>query len=230
MPVVAFSFADPSPWLQRAKDAGCSVVCQVQTIAAADRAAELGTDVLVAQGDVAGGHTGAEDLMALLTRVIRDHPDVPVLAAGGISNGAKLAEVLHAGADGAWVGTPLLATVESTEVSADYKRRLVEARSTDTVRTQVFDTLDPAVFGVPPWPDGIAGRVVRNAMVDDWHDRIDDLKERVDEIVPGYLAALEKRDVSLTAVYGGVSVDDITKVRSVREVLEQICSEAERLI
>ena len=57
-PVIAFSFADPQPWLTRAKQAGAITVCQVQSLEDATGAVAAGTDVLVVQGNAAGGHTG----------------------------------------------------------------------------------------------------------------------------------------------------------------------------
>jgi nitronate monooxygenase len=57
-PVVALSFGNPEPWLSRAKIAGAKVMCQVQTLKQAKEAVAAGADVLVAQGNEAGGHTG----------------------------------------------------------------------------------------------------------------------------------------------------------------------------
>jgi nitronate monooxygenase len=58
VPAVMFSFGDPKPWLEKAKVAGATVICQVQTLADADRAVDAGTDVLIAQGIAAGGTPG----------------------------------------------------------------------------------------------------------------------------------------------------------------------------
>ena len=58
VPVVIFSFSDPRPWLERAKSAGAIAVCQAQTLEGAQAAVDAGADVLLAQGNEAGGHTG----------------------------------------------------------------------------------------------------------------------------------------------------------------------------
>ena len=58
VPIIAFSFGDPSQYVARAKAAGAKVLCQVQTIESARVALGAGADVLVAQGNEAGGHTG----------------------------------------------------------------------------------------------------------------------------------------------------------------------------
>ncbi|MFX3658273.1 MAG: NAD(P)H-dependent flavin oxidoreductase [bacterium] len=228
VPVMAFSFADPAPWTARAKDAGATVICQVQTVAGAEQAVAAGADVLVAQGNEAGGHTGHANLMPLLLRLVRDHPDLPVLAAGGIASPGALAAVLTAGAAGAWIGTALLATPEAEHVSDAYKQRLIGARSEDTRHTSVFDRLDEAAFGIPPWPDGIAGRAVVNALVEQWHGRERALAAQLDRVLPDYREALASRDPSRTAVWAGESVDFVTRIRPVADVLRDICEGAER--
>ena len=60
------SFADPRPWLGRAKDTGATVMCQVQNYRDAETAVAAGADVLVAQGTEAGGHTGTVGLLPFL--------------------------------------------------------------------------------------------------------------------------------------------------------------------
>ncbi len=57
VPVVALSFGEFEPWLTQAKAAGAVVMCQVQTLEAARAAVAGGADILVAQGNEAGGHT-----------------------------------------------------------------------------------------------------------------------------------------------------------------------------
>ena len=106
VPVVLFSFADPRPWIGRARDAGAITICQVQSLDAARAAAAAGADVLVAQGNEAGGHTGALHLLPFLVRVVEMFPELPVVAAGGIASGRSLAAVLAAGAEGAWWERP----------------------------------------------------------------------------------------------------------------------------
>ncbi len=230
VPVIAFSFADPSPWIPRAKDVGSTVICQVQSIDGAAQAMAAGADILVVQGNEAGGHTGRANLMPLLLRVLRDYPDVPVLAAGGIASGAGLAAVLAAGAAGAWLGTALIATPECVEVSEAYKQMIVAARSEQTVFTEVFDILDEATFGIPPWPRPIAGRAVANEFITAWHGREDSLRAKLADVLPLYQESLGKRDVANTAVWAGESVDFVNAIRPVADVVEEICREAECLL
>ena len=74
----------------------------------------LGVDGLVAQGSEAGGHArGRIPLHALLQTIRHTWPDMLLLGAGGISDGAAAAGALRMGADGVWVGTALVAAVEA---------------------------------------------------------------------------------------------------------------------
>ncbi len=230
VPVIAFSFADPSPWCSRAKKVGATVICQVQSMEGARQAVAAGTDILVVQGNEAGGHTGRSNLMPLLLRVLREYSDLPVLAAGGIASGAGLAAVLAAGADGAWLGTSLIATPECVEVAQSYKNRIIEAHSEDTIFTKVFDILDEAAFGIPPWPDQIAGRAITNDLVVKWHGKETELRSKIGEVLPLYKYSMRQNDVSKTAVYAGESVDFINAIRPASEVIIDICEEAERLL
>ena len=87
VPVVIFSFTDPQPWLGRARDAGAITICQVQSLELARLAADAGADALLVQGNEAGGHTGGMNLLPLLVAVVEAYPQLPVLAAGGITTG-----------------------------------------------------------------------------------------------------------------------------------------------
>jgi nitronate monooxygenase len=126
-PVIALSFGASESYIERAKAAGAKVICQVQSMQHARDAVAGGADVLVAQGNEAGGHTGTMNLLPLLVSVVEAYPDIPVMAAGGISSGRALAAVLAAGAEGAWVGTAFLATPECVEIPEEHKQAIVEA-------------------------------------------------------------------------------------------------------
>lgn len=230
VPVIAFSFADPDPWLARAKAGGATTICQVQSLEGAAQAVAAGTDMLVAQGNEAGGHTGSARLMPLLTEVVARYPDIPVLAAGGIADGDSLAAALSAGAAGAWVGTALMATPDCVEVSDDYKRLLVETRSEDTVYTKVFDILDEVAYGLPPWPEEIAGRVIANETTRHWHGREEELRGDLDEVLPGYQRSLAEKDVKKIGLFAGESVGAVNAIRAVADVIQDICDSAERVM
>jgi nitronate monooxygenase len=222
VPVVALSFGEFEPWLAQAKVAGAVVMCQVQTLQAARAAVAGGADILVAQGNEAGGHTGEMNLLPLLVSVIELFPDVPVLAAGGIGSGRALAAVLGAGADGAWVGTAFVATEECVEVNDEYKRLIVASDGEDTVFTRAYDIVSGA-----PWPTGIGERVRRNAFTDEWHQRDAEVASKRDalarEIGPG--AGADRR-----AILYGQAAGSVHAVRPAADVVREISGDAERLL
>ncbi|MGB2693783.1 MAG: nitronate monooxygenase [Dehalococcoidia bacterium] len=224
-PVIAFSFVDPKPWITQAKESGATTICQVQSMAGAREAVDAGADVLVAQGNEAGGHTGTMNLLPFLARVIDAFPDVPVLASGGISSGRALAAVLAAGAEGAWLGTALLATTEATDVSDAHKQRIVASDGEDTIYTQVFDIVDGS-----SWPNGIAGRVHNNTFAQEWQGRERELRAKREELAPAYTAAYERRDPDTMALYFGTGAGSVSAIRPAADVITSICTEAEQLL
>jgi NAD(P)H-dependent flavin oxidoreductase YrpB (nitropropane dioxygenase family) len=102
------------------------------------RQVSAGVDIIVAQGGEAGGHCGEVATMVLVPEVIKAIKPiraVPVLAAGGIMNGAQMAACMAMGADGVWTGSVWLATVES-ETSEIFREKMIEASSRDAIRTR----------------------------------------------------------------------------------------------
>ncbi|WP_433366662.1 NAD(P)H-dependent flavin oxidoreductase [Actinoplanes sp. CA-142083] len=155
---VSFHWGHPrQEWIDRLHEAGIRVFEQVGSIDDAKRAAGDGIDVIVAQGLEAGGHNYATlPTFALVPLVVDAVAPTMVLAAGGIADGRGLAAALMLGADGAWVGTRLVATDESL-AHDEYKSRLVAASATETVRTSLFG---------PEIPEFNPMRVLRNRAVD----------------------------------------------------------------
>lgn len=141
--VVSLSFGDPEPYVEQVKASGGTALVTVGGADAAREAVDAGADIVVAQGSEAGGHLQSDvSTMALLPRVA-EAVDVPVVAAGGISDGRGLAAALSMGADGCWLGTRFVATAESGAHSA-YKERVADRPATATRRTTQFDN---------GWPD-----------------------------------------------------------------------------
>ncbi len=225
VPVIALSFGEPEPWLSKAKASGATVVAQAQTLADARAAVAAGADILVAQGNAAGGHASGWNLLPFLARLLDEFPDLPVLAAGGVTAGRALAAVLAAGADGAWLGTALLATPEAVEVPDVHKRAVLASDGEDTVFTEVFDIMDGA-----PWPAGIAGRALRNDFAKEWHGREHELRARREELLPAYREAQQQQDPEMKAFYFGQGATSIDAARPAAELVRGICDEAERLL
>jgi nitronate monooxygenase len=67
---VMLSFGDAQPFAAAIKDAGAALISQVQTVAQAMEAIDIGTDIVVAQGTEAGGHGATRSTLALVPAVV----------------------------------------------------------------------------------------------------------------------------------------------------------------
>ena len=225
VPVFIFSFADPDPWVGRAKDAGAVTICQAQSLELARQAVDAGADALLAQGNEAGGHTGEMNLLPLLVELVERYPHLPVLAAGGITTGRALAGAIAAGAEGASLGTAMLATPEAVEAPETFKERIILSDGQDSTFTRLYDLL-----GTRPWPEGIAGRVYRNRLVREWDGRDAEILARREELASDVAAARANGDTELSAVYMGQGAGHVNAIRPAGDVVRDICEGAEQIL
>ncbi len=162
VPLVIFFWDDvPDAWIATLHEAGCKVWMQIGSVDEARRAIAQGVDGLVVQGAAAGGHNrSSAELISLLPAVRDIAGDLLLIAAGGIGDGRAAAAALALGADGVWVGTRLLASIEA-DAHPEYKRRVLAASVGDTVRHSIFG---------PEFPDATV-RGLRNRIVGEWEGR-----------------------------------------------------------
>jgi nitronate monooxygenase len=170
---ITLSFGDPAPFVDRVHSAGALLLSQVQTVEAARRSAEMGVDVIIAQGNDAGGHTGLVPLLPLLPQVVDVAGDIPVLAAGGIGDGRGLAAVLMLGAQGALMGTRFIVSDEAETIWPMLPEQVLVASADDTVWTTAIDIAQGG--GRSQWPQGIGARSIRTAWLDRWAGHEDEL-------------------------------------------------------
>jgi nitronate monooxygenase len=158
--VVSFHFGLPdAALLKRVKDAGILVVSSATSAEEARWLEAHGCDVVIAQGNEAGGHRGMfltdnisqqPGTFALVPQVV-DAVKVPVIAAGGIADGRGIAAAFALGASGVQIGSAYLRCPES-KVIAPARTALAQAHDDSTVITNVM-TGRPA--------RGVANRVMR---------------------------------------------------------------------
>ncbi|UFS67769.1 nitronate monooxygenase [Paracoccus denitrificans] len=143
--LVSFHFGLPSAErIAALRDGGAVLAATATSRAEALAIREAGLDLIVAQGYEAGGHRGIFDpdgpderlpTQALLPELL--DLGLPVIAAGGIMEGADAARHLAAGAAAVQMGTAFVACPESAANDA-YRNRLAGAKSGDTVMTRVI--------------------------------------------------------------------------------------------
>jgi nitronate monooxygenase len=222
--IVAHSFADPSPFVAPAHEAGALLVCQVRTVDEARRAVAAGVDVVTAQGTEAGGHTGFVSTLPLVPAVVDAVSPTSVIAAGGIADGRGIAAAMMLGADGVWLGTRFLATRESG-VSESYKARVIAATGADTVLTDLFDL----AVGMA-WPDGVSGRAIRNQFVDRWANKEDELRAWTAERRAEYRGLGPDLEITEKAIWAGQAASFVTRTESARDVVQDLVTEAARVL
>ncbi|HEX2273557.1 MAG TPA: nitronate monooxygenase family protein [Acidimicrobiales bacterium] len=225
-PVVSFALGCRADLIARVHDAGSLFVQQVHTVPQAVEAVEAGADVIVAQGGEAGGFGGACSTMVLVPQVVDAVHPVPVVAAGGIADGRGLAAALALGAQGANVGTRFILS-EEAELSDGYKQAVLAARSDETLRAAFLNDL------LPPASDGAyatAPRVIRNAFVDEWHGREDDVRNVKDELVERVRGAMRENKVHELMVITGEVAGAINDVLPAAEIVRRMATGADNVL
>ncbi|HEX6777413.1 MAG TPA: nitronate monooxygenase [Ktedonobacterales bacterium] len=220
--LISISFGSPAPYVEQVHRQGIHLATQVHSRAEAIEAAQAGIDLIVAQGTEAGGHTGQVSTLPLL-QIVLEAVQTPVLAAGGIASPRGVAAALAAGAEGVWVGTRLLATVESA-TSEPARARLLRAQETETIHTRVFDLAQGLA-----WPAHFPGRALRNRFTDQWDAQAEALRE--DAPARQQLAeAIKQKDYDLAVIYAGEAVALVTRQESAGDVIRQLGDGAEQLL
>ena len=160
-PVIAAGLGTPDWLIERAHRVGTKVISLVGDLGQARRAEAAGADCVVAQGLEAGGHTGEVTTLVLVPQVAAAL-SIPVLAAGGISNGDGIAGALALGAQGAWIGTRFIATLEAS-AHKNHKLGILHAGDAGTAVSRCYT--------------GKPSRILRNLVQERW-------KGRENEILP----------------------------------------------
>ena len=130
---VTTSSGSPSVCTRDFQAAGITVFHVVPTLEMALKAIDAGVDGLVVEGGEGGGFKNPSPVSTMvLLPLIRSRVDVPIVAAGGISDGVSMAAAFAMGAEGVQMGTRMLSSLESP-VHDNWKQAVVAARETDTV-------------------------------------------------------------------------------------------------
>jgi enoyl-[acyl-carrier protein] reductase II len=130
---VTTSAGDPTKYTAQLKAAGLTVFHVVPTLAAALKAVAAGVDGLVVEGGEGGGFKNPRDVSTMvLLPLVASKVDVPIIAAGGITDGPGMAAAFALGAEGVQMGTRMVSAAESP-VHDNWKQAIVAAAETDTV-------------------------------------------------------------------------------------------------
>lgn len=242
-PAVVWLFApahssDFATWARDIREATAGkthIWVQVGTVAEAKAAVELASpEVLVVQGSDAGGHGLAQSasVMSLVPEVV-DMLDsigrggIPVLAAGGITDGRGVAAALTLGAAGVVMGTRFLAASEAG-IAAGWQREitLLADGGVSTTRSTLCDRLK----GTKGWPARYDGRAAVNRGHEDEQTGMSD-----GENVRLYREELEKGDSAWgtsgrMVTYAGTGVGLIHDIKPAAAIVEEVRSQAREVL
>jgi NAD(P)H-dependent flavin oxidoreductase YrpB (nitropropane dioxygenase family) len=209
----------PKDVIDQVHAAGVPVAALAGSAKHAQRHAENGVDIVIAQGHEAGGHTGEIASMVLVPEVVDGlGGNTAVLAAGGIGTGRQVAAALALGAQGVWMGSAFLTAAEydlgvRTEGGASViQQALLAASSSDTVRRRIY-TGKPARLLKSRWTeawdaDGAPEPLpmpLQNILVSEAHQRMS-----------------ESSDPTTVAMPVGQIVGRMNEIRPVADIIAEL--------
>jgi nitronate monooxygenase len=210
----------PEQYIEKLKKAGITVLHKCATARHAKSAERTGVDAVTLVGYDAAGHTGLDDLpLSILIPMTVDAVKIPVVAAGGVGDGRGFVAALALGASGVQIGTRLMASKECPACDK-FKDWLVQTQATDTVHVERSMSR--------------AYRVRRNEAA----IKVLEMEKQgcnIFDLLP-YIGgeALQKvifeGDVNAGVVACGPVAGLINDIPSVREIIERIVGQGERIV
>jgi enoyl-[acyl-carrier protein] reductase II len=135
VPVVFTSAGNPKKWTPWLQERGIRVVHVVSSSKFARKAEEAGCDAVVCEGFEAGGHNGYEETTTfVLTPLVRQAVQIPVITAGGVGSGQAMLAAMVLGADGVQIGSRFAASQEASSHDR-FKQAVAEAGEGGTMLT-----------------------------------------------------------------------------------------------
>ena len=218
VPVFAAGLGNPAPYAEAFHAQGAKVIGLVGNVKNARRIADSGTDVVVAQGTEAGGHTGRIGTMALLPQVIDAVAPTPVCAAGGIGDGRGIAGALAMGCDGVWIGTAFLVSREATWPDL-LKERIIAATEEDTRVTRLYS--------------GKTMRNINNPLIEYWESqKLDALPMGMQGIISGEImsGARQADKLELLMNPAGQIAGMLKAMRPAKDIFDDMVREAAEIM
>jgi len=220
VPVAIVVTGSPEIYTVALKEAGVFTMHAVASVRHARKAEACGVDAVVAEGFEGGGHSGFAELpMTVLVNQVVRAVHVPVVAAGGISDGRGLLQGLSAGAQAISMGTRFMACTESP-IHGTVKDALVRADDVATVSwgrtTEIARTLDNA------FSRRFRAAELSGATPDALHRLIADYPAGPNRRVGGLLHG----DLEEGEIYAGAGVGLIDAVLPARTIIERTMQEA----
>lgn len=214
IPVIVSGLGNPAGIIEQARRQGATVMSLCGNVKQARRLEASGVDVIIAQGHEAGGHTGRIGTMTLVPQIV-DAVRVPVLAAGGLADGRGLVAALALGAQGVWMGSRFVASVEAF-AHVNYKNKIVEIDEEGT-------TVSRCQSGKP-------ARLIRNRFTESWVGREAEILPFPLQMMKVGGPAAEKARYEGKVEEGGMACGQsaglIRSIKSARDIVRDVMAEA----
>lgn len=215
---VTLGAGNPVPHIEKFHNAGIKVIPVVPNVKLAKRIEAAGADAMVIEGMEAGGHVGQQTTMALMENVLPQIKNIPVLVAGGISDGRALAAALLMGAEGVQIGSRFLLTTECPAHPAA-KQAIIDATDTDST--------------VTGFSRGHGVRCLKNAFTQKFSER--EISGAPQEELNAMGTGTNKRgimegDIVNGTVMVGQSLNVLNDILPCKEVIERLMAEAQAAV
>ena len=220
--VVETAGRSPEQYMPALKAAGIKVIHKCTSVRHSLKAQQIGCDAVSVDGFECGGHPGEDDMpnMILLPRAA-DELTIPFIASGGMADGRSLVAALALGAAGVNMGTRFIATKEAP-VHQNVKDALLKATELDTrlVMRALRNTERVLTNKGVERLIEIEREKGKNLTIQDIHD----------EVAGVYPKVMVDGDMDAGALSCGLVVGLIHDIPTVKELIDRIMAEAERLI
>ena len=215
VPFVFTGGGNPLPVMQYLRYFKIKVVPVVPFARLAQKMEKNGAFAVVVEGLESGGHIGRSTTFCLIPQARKLLKKIPLIAAGGIYDGKTMAGALILGADGVQMGTRFLATKEA-KIPEGYKKRILSARDEDLEVILSFT--------------GHPLRVIKNKLSEKLLAMEKEGAFPEEVRAQNLISISENANPDYAPLMAGISAGGIDKIKSVKEVIEEIMKEAEMTI
>ncbi len=217
------SLGSPEQTIKLCKPHGIKVFCDVVDAKYAKKVEDLGCDAIIAVNKEAGGHCGPTPAHILIPELVRAC-SIPVISAGGVSNGKQMLEMIELGACGISMGSPFIATTEAG-VSKEYKQAIVDYGAKDIVLSEKLSGSPCTVINTPY----VQKTGTKRNFIETLLSKNKKLKKFM-KMLTFYKGtkALEKAAFSTTydTVWcAGPSIEGVKSIRPVKQVVQELIEE-----
>lgn len=215
VPVVFTGGGNPLPILPYLKQSGIKVVSVVPSVRLASKMEQNGVDAVVVEGMESGGHIGENSTFCLVPQARKAIKGIPLIAAGGIFDGATFAACVVLGADGVQIGTRFMASFEC-QIHENYKKAIINATDEDITVVARFT--------------GHPIRAIKNKL----SETIKKMEEKnpfPEEINSERFAGNKgSENIDLTPLLCGICAGGINEIKSVKDIIEEIVNDGKKAI